>query len=643
MKQRQDPSEQFKVSNINTHERRDTSNNERNSQSQIVDSKNQNQARPRSNTPEKSVTYQRDSNNAYQNRAPVTCYNCQQTGHVSRFCRNKKVYPKPDSNQTPSQQKPSTAQKPHNSTKQTRFAKEKKEDAKVNSIKVRINATVGKVSSESDQMARAQVYDPECKEIAIPINVNDAIATAIIDTGSPVTVISKGLFERMSEEFIDQQLTVKSNLKATSIKLFSCEVDKALKTLGECDVMLRHDQFNCISPVIVAVDLAHDCLIGMNVLVLWPTMRNAIEVLLKARLQSANVDPKFESDTQATRLNNICLPRIMSDFDLDRFSMKEPVKAIEYPNESNVNTMTEPQTNIELETSTEQLNDLELAPIIDEQEFKNNYLPEKHLQEIAVNFIAAGKIEVKEELRDIERLDQEFPNVEGMIKGIFPQILAGDNGEVGLALNCVHEINLKPGTKPVKQRVRRVPVNLRAELKKSIDSMLERGIIRHSTSEWASPIVLVRKKTGELRVCIDYRVLNDATIKDAFPIPNIEDLVYQLNLMLIATTFDLAESYNQVLVREEDRPKTAFATDWGLYECNVMSFGLTNAPATFQRMMTMILGSEIGKTCLDYLDDVLNYSSTREQHYKDVYVICFRLAASGLKLKWKKCKVEQRR
>ena len=112
--------------------------------------------------------------------------------------------------------------------------------------------------------------------------------------------------------------------------------------------------------------------------------------------------------------------------------------------------------------------------------------------------------------------------------------------------------------------------------------------------------------------------------------------------MLIATTFDLAESYNQVLVREEDRPKTAFATDWGLNECNVMSFGLTNAPATFQRMMTMILGSEIGKTCLVYLDDILIYSSSREQHYKDVYVICFRLAASGLKLKWKKCKIEQK-
>ena len=109
----------------------------------------------------------------------------------------------------------------------------------------------------------------------------------------------------MGEEFIDQKSKVKSNLKETSIKLFSCEVDKALNTLGECDVMLRHDQFNCISPVIVAVDLAHDCLIGMNVLVLWPTMRNAFDVLLKARLQSKNANPKFEADTQATRLNNI--------------------------------------------------------------------------------------------------------------------------------------------------------------------------------------------------------------------------------------------------------------------------------------------------------------------------------------------------
>ena len=109
------------------------------------------------------------------------------------------------------------------------------------------------------------------------------------------------------------------------------------------------------------------------------------------------------------------------------------------------------------------------------------------------NFISARNVELKPNVQDIEKLDQEFPNVDGMIKSVFPQLMADENDEVGLALNCIHEINLKPGTKPVKQKVRRVPVNLRAELKKSIDSMLALGIIRHSTSELAS--VLIRKKT----------------------------------------------------------------------------------------------------------------------------------------------------
>ena len=145
------------------------------------------------------------------------------------------------------------------------------------------------------------------------------------------------------------------------------------------------------------------------------------------------------------------------------------------------------------------------------------------MQELAVNFVLVRNPEAWEE-ELAANLDQDFPNVESMIKSVFPQLLAEENSQVGLALNCVHEINLKPGTKPIKQKFRRDPVNLRDELKKSIDSMLERGIIRHSTwNYWTSPIVLVRKKTGELRV------LNEATIKDAYPILNIEDLVYQLN------------------------------------------------------------------------------------------------------------------
>ena len=137
------------------------------------------------------------------------------------------------------------------------------------------------------------------------MKVNDTDATAIIDTGSPVTVISRGLFNRMGDEYEDEQKKVKSHLKNSSIKLFSCEADQVMNTIVECNVMIKHREFQCLSdhtsPVIIAVDLAHDCLIGMNVLVMWPTMRDAIDVLMKARIGDNERNPRFKSDSTATR------------------------------------------------------------------------------------------------------------------------------------------------------------------------------------------------------------------------------------------------------------------------------------------------------------------------------------------------------
>ena len=145
------------------------------------------------------------------------------------------------------------------------------------------------------------------------------------------------------------------------------------------------------------------------------------------------------------------------------------VQAIEYHTE--INVVVEPITDIEANEVHE--DDCELVDEIDEKEYKEKFLPEKHMQELAVNFVSARNPESSEE-DIIENLDENFPNVESMIKSVFPQLLAEENSQVGLALNCVHEINLNPGTKPIKKKVRRVPVNLRDELKKSIDSMLER-------------------------------------------------------------------------------------------------------------------------------------------------------------------------
>ena len=211
--------------------------------------------------------------------------------------------------------------------------------------------------------------------------MNDAVATAIIDTGSPVTVISQGLFERMGEEFEENSVVLKSNLKIPSVKIFSCEIDKAMDTLGQCDVLLKHDKFECVSPVIVAVDLAHDCLIGMNVLMLWPTIREAIEVLMRANTVKDKI-VLFDPDSRTTRLNNACLPRILSDFDIER--MRPNVNAIQYNREATQSTPVDQDSmNLRDKTSENPLLELdeevELALVVEEQEFKESFLTEKHL------------------------------------------------------------------------------------------------------------------------------------------------------------------------------------------------------------------------------------------------------------------------
>ena len=157
---------------------------------------------------------------------------------------------------------------------------------------------------------------------------------------------------------------------------------------------------------------------------------------------------------------------------------------------------------------------------------------------MAINFIST-EAKSRDKSHSFEDMKITFDTVENMIKGVFPQLLNVKDGKVGQAKNCAHEIYLKS----VKHRARRVPVYLRDELKVNIDSMLARGIIRPSKSEWAAPLVLVRKKDGSLRVCVDYRDLNNATVKDAYPMPNIDDLIYRLNKLEIATTFDLVEGY----------------------------------------------------------------------------------------------------
>jgi hypothetical protein len=171
---------------------------------------------------------------------------------------------------------------------------------------------------------------------------------------------------------------------------------------------------------------------------------------------------------------------------------------------------------------------------------------------------------------------------------------------------------------PIKQRSRSIPYHYQQEFKRIITEMILSGMIRESESPWCSPIHLVKKKDGSLRITVDYRKLNDVTIKDSYPIPRIDDMLNKLAAAKIFTTLDLASGYYQVEMEEGSKRYTAFACDMALYEYNVMPMGLTNACATFQRLMNRILAGILGFFCLVYLDDIIIFSDSVDSHFEHV-------------------------
>ena len=174
-------------------------------------------------------------------------------------------------------------------------------------------------------------------------------------------------------------------------------------------------------------------------------------------------------------------------------------------------------------------------------------------------------------------------------------------------------------------------------MKALLSEMLERGIIRSSSSPWASPVVLVKKKDGTSRFCVDYRKVNSVTRKDAYPLPRVDDLFDTLAGSRLFSTLDLISGYWQVEVHPGDKEKTAFCTSEGLYEFNVMPFGLCNGPATFQRLMNLLLAGVQWSSCLVYLDDIIVLGKTFEDHLKHLSQVFQRLRDAKLKLKVKKC------
>ena len=252
-----------------------------------------------------------------------------------------------------------------------------------------------------------------------------------------------------------------------------------------------------------------------------------------------------------------------------------------------------------------------------------------------VNSVIKGqKFDSVMDLKDLHVADKYRDNIEPLILGN-SDLFASMDTELGHTDTDRIKIDTVSAD-PIKLRPSRTPLNNRKIIDETIDEMLDAKVIRRSGSPWSFPVVIVDKKDGSKRFCVDFRKLNQVTKKNSYPLPVIDDILALLGKAKYLTSLDLKSGYWQVLMNESDKEKTAFACHRGLFEFNVMPFGLSNAPAVFQELMLVVLQG-LGDFAIAYLDDILVFSPTLEDHSQHLDTIFDKLRKHDLKLKLKKC------
>ncbi|GJR63883.1 putative reverse transcriptase domain-containing protein [Tanacetum coccineum] len=216
---------------------------------------------------------------------------------------------------------------------------------------------------------------------------------------------------------------------------------------------------------------------------------------------------------------------------------------------------------------------------------------------------------------------------------VFPEDLSG----LPPQRQVEFRIDLVPGATPIAKSPYRLAPSEMQELSGQLQELQDKGFIRPSHSPWGAPVLFVKKKDGSLRMCIDYRELNKLTVKNRYPLPRIDDLFDQLQGSRFFSKIDLRSGYHQLRVHEDDIPKTAFRTRYGHFEFTVMPFGLTNAPAVFMDLMNRVCKPYLDKFVIVFIDDILIYSKTKEDHEVHLGLVLELLRKERLYAKFSKC------
>ncbi len=559
--------------------------------------------------PQHHGSFQGQQNFNQRSRGPPSCYKCGVEGHIATYC------PSNNDNSV----RPRTAEQAPNQPNSELAKPQAQATVKQDSNKIRLTAAAAANKK---------------KVMMLEAKVNGIDSLCVVDTGASVSLLGHSQWEsiKVNSEIVLSPADIVAEAANCS----------PIAILGKVVLPVKLDENLVISQEFyVSKEIGDEVILGLDFLL------NSKAIIDTVHLQIKFPEDDFPLYIHDSSVVNPSIVTLIEDVVIP--AEHEVVQRALIKNPSLEESILEP--NIELAAKG-----ILVARVI----VRPNH------QSVPIQIINPGKESVKlyqgTNLGSLEHVEIDEPalqeneddlNVEhsfdlGHLKETEKQklqqllqkynsLFAKGLNELGATSVVHHKIETGQAT-PIKQLPRRLPNVLKPVVEQQVNEMLDNGIVRPSKSPWASPIVLVRKKDGSWRFCVDFRKVNDVTIKDAYPLPQINDLIDSLAGQNYFSTLDLASGYWQVELDESSKEKTAFVIPGGnLLEFNRMPFGLANAVPTFQRLMARVLEGLQPKKCLVYLDDVLVVGKNLDEHCKNLEEVFEAIRQAGLRLKPTKC------
>ena len=486
-------------------------------------------------------------------------------------------------------------------------------------------------------------------------------AYTLVDTGADISIVSQEFFDKISSKHV-------SDFSKTCSPLQSVTGHK-LKNFGTATLPVEVSKFCRKFKFQIVKGLKHACILGndflsefgvkldfgkktmnihSNVIPLRPQHLKCQSITSLVRLPEKTTIPAqsyVEVPAYVNRVQLIDQDCVVQPLSNTPYFCDEPglilLNSVSRPNDKGhlpaviVNTTTRDHT-----LPARQV--IGLAEVLDASEInpvEQNKQDEQDESSQEINVASHVELDpaMKIQKADLSHVPEHQKNLIEQLIERNSDLFSKSETDLGRTDLVTMKIDTRDST-PIKQRPYRLPFSQRQMVEDHINELLKAGVIQPSQSPWASPIVIVDKKDGGKRYCVDYRKLNQVTVKNSYPLPRIDDILASLEGSKYFTSLDLKSGYWQIAMADQESiDKTAFTCFLGLYSWNVLPFGLTNAPALFSELMNKVLQGIQHKFAIAYIDDVIIFSKTFEEHLKHIEDVFDRLRKAGLKLKMSKC------